>query len=52
MLHIPIVDMQPPSAEQFSEALRFIDRHRARGEPVAVHCLMGQAGPARFSRPI
>lgn len=41
-LHIPIVDMQPPSAEQFCEALRFIDHHRARGEPVAVHCLMGQ----------
>jgi atypical dual specificity phosphatase len=41
-LHIPIVDMQPPSAEQFGEALRFIDHHRARGEPVAVHCLMGQ----------
>jgi atypical dual specificity phosphatase len=41
-LHIPIVDMQPPSAEQFTEALRFIDQHRARGEPVAVHCLMGQ----------
>jgi atypical dual specificity phosphatase len=41
-LHIPIVDMQPPSAAQFYEALRFIDLHRARGEPVAVHCLMGQ----------
>jgi atypical dual specificity phosphatase len=41
-LHIPIVDMQPPSADQFSEALWFIDYHCARGEPVAVHCLMGQ----------
>ena len=50
MLHIPIVDMQPPSAEQFSEALRFIDRHRARGEPVAVHCLMGAGRTGLDSR--
>ncbi|MFL5759740.1 MAG: dual specificity protein phosphatase family protein [Thermomicrobiales bacterium] len=42
VLHIPVVDMQPPTAQQFTEALRFIDDHRARGEPVAVHCLMGQ----------
>jgi len=42
VLHLPVVDMQPPAAMQFSEALRFIDYHRARSEPVAVHCLMGQ----------
>jgi atypical dual specificity phosphatase len=41
-LHIPVVDMTPPSPEQLLAALDFIDRHRANGRPVAVHCLMGQ----------
>ncbi len=42
VLHIPVVDMTPPSPEQILTALDFIDRHRANGRPVAVHCLMGQ----------
>jgi atypical dual specificity phosphatase len=42
VLHIPVVDMTPPSPEQLLAALEFIDRHRANGRPVAVHCLMGQ----------
>lgn len=41
-LHIPVVDMTPPSPQQIQAALDFIDRHRAHARPVAVHCLMGQ----------
>ncbi|MGH2558003.1 MAG: protein-tyrosine phosphatase family protein [Thermomicrobiales bacterium] len=41
-LHIPIVDLQPPTPAQFREGLAFIDRLRMAGQPVAVHCLMGQ----------
>lgn len=41
-LHLPVEDMTAPTPEQFERALRFIDRHRLRGTPVVVHCLMGQ----------
>jgi protein-tyrosine phosphatase len=41
-LHIPVTDMSAPTPRQFEEALAFIDRMRAAGRPVAVHCLMGQ----------
>jgi atypical dual specificity phosphatase len=41
-LHLPVDDMTPPSPDQLLTALAFIDRHRAHGRPVAVHCLMGQ----------
>jgi atypical dual specificity phosphatase len=41
-LHLPVVDLSPPTTEQLHEALAFIDHHRAHGRPVAVHCLMGQ----------
>jgi atypical dual specificity phosphatase len=42
MLHLPVADFGPPTTAQFLDALRFIDRHRAEGTPVAVHCLAGQ----------
>ncbi|HET8524797.1 MAG TPA: dual specificity protein phosphatase family protein [Thermomicrobiales bacterium] len=41
-LHIPIVDLQPPTPDEFRLALAFIDEQRAQGQRVAVHCLMGQ----------
>lgn len=41
-LHIPVLDMSAPTPRQFEEALAFIDRMRAAGRAVAVHCLMGQ----------
>lgn len=41
-LHLPVVDLTPPTPEQLLAALAFIDEHRAHGRPVAVHCLMGQ----------
>jgi polymorphic toxin system DSP-PTPase phosphatase-like protein len=41
-LHLPVDDLTPPAPEQILTALAFIDRHRAHGRPVAVHCLMGQ----------
>jgi|SRR5579883_552105 atypical dual specificity phosphatase len=41
-LHLPIADLAPPTPQQFFEALEFIDRQRAQGRSVAVHCLMGQ----------
>jgi atypical dual specificity phosphatase len=41
-LHLPIEDLAPPTPEQFLVAVDFIDRQRAKGKAVAVHCLMGQ----------
>jgi atypical dual specificity phosphatase len=41
-LHIPVRDMTAPSPEQFDAALDFIDRQRASGRRVLVHCLVGQ----------
>ncbi len=41
-LHLPVPDFHPPSVEQFLGALGFLDRERAGGIPVAVHCLAGQ----------
>lgn len=41
-LHIPIEDLRAPTAEQFRQALAFIDQQRARGRKVVVHCLVGQ----------
>lgn len=42
VLHLPVIDMTPPTPDQIAAALAFIDGHRAHGRPVAVHCLMGQ----------
>lgn len=42
VLHLPVVDLTPPSPHQFQVALDFIDRARSHGKGVAVHCLMGQ----------
>jgi len=41
-LHLPVPDMTPPTAAQLRTALAFIDRQRAAGRTVAVHCRMGQ----------
>lgn len=42
LLHLPVIDLTPPTAEQLSLALQFIDRQRAQDRPVLVHCLAGQ----------
>jgi atypical dual specificity phosphatase len=41
-LHLPVPDFHAPSADQLRAALAFIDRHRADGAAVAVHCRAGQ----------
>lgn len=41
-LHIPIEDLRAPTPEQFQDSLAFIDRQRALGRRVVVHCLVGQ----------
>lgn len=41
-LHLPVDDLTAPTPEQLDLALAFIDRQRALGRKVAVHCLMGQ----------
>jgi atypical dual specificity phosphatase len=41
-LHLPVVDLTPPTPAQLTYALEFIDWHRAHSQAVAVHCLMGQ----------
>ncbi len=41
-LHLPVPDFQAPSPDQLRAALAFIDRHRAEGLGVAVHCRAGQ----------
>lgn len=46
VLHVPVQDMTAPLPEQFLQALDFIDRQRARGKRVAVHCLVGQGRTA------
>ena len=46
-LHLPVVDMTPPTPEQLGAALEFIDWQLAHGRPVVVHCLVGQGRPAR-----
>jgi atypical dual specificity phosphatase len=41
-LHLPVDDLTAPTPEQLDRALGFIDRQRAHGRAVAVHCLVGQ----------
>ena len=41
-LHIPVPDMTAPTPGQMEEALSFVDRQRALGRRVVVHCLVGQ----------
>jgi protein-tyrosine phosphatase len=41
-LHLPVDDMTAPTPEQIETALAFIDRQRASGRAVAVHCKVGQ----------
>ena len=41
-LHLPVDDLRAPTPEQLRAALAFIDRQRAGGRRVVVHCLVGQ----------
>ena len=41
-LHVPVDDLTAPTPEQLETALAFIDRQRATGRAVAVHCKVGQ----------
>lgn len=41
-LHLPVDDLTAPTPPQLRTALAFIDWHRALGQRVAVHCLVGQ----------
>jgi atypical dual specificity phosphatase len=41
-LHLPVIDMTPPTPLQLMDALAFIDHHTAQNRPVLVHCLVGQ----------
>jgi atypical dual specificity phosphatase len=41
-LHLPVPDFTAPSPDQLRAALAFIDRQRADGTAVAVHCRAGQ----------
>ena len=40
--HLPVPDLSAPAPEQLRAALAFLDRQRAEGRVVAVHCRMGQ----------
>eukprot|EP01063_Lacrimia_lanifica_P040008 TRINITY_DN8941_c0_g1_i1.p1 TRINITY_DN8941_c0_g1~~TRINITY_DN8941_c0_g1_i1.p1 ORF type:complete len:316 (+),score=77.56 TRINITY_DN8941_c0_g1_i1:101-1048(+) len=40
-LHLPVVDLTPPSIEQLAAGCRFIQAHVAKGEAVLVHCREG-----------
>jgi atypical dual specificity phosphatase len=42
VLHLPIPDLHAPTPDQFMRALSFVDRQRAAGRAVVVHCLVGQ----------
>ncbi len=40
-LHVPIKDFSAPTTELIDQAVAFIDRQRAAGRPVLVHCAAG-----------
>jgi atypical dual specificity phosphatase len=42
VLHLPVIDMMPPSVEQMRQAVEFIESEVRSGGRVAVHCLAGQ----------
>lgn len=41
-LHLPVDDLTAPTPEELDCALGFIDRQRALGRAVVVHCLVGE----------
>lgn len=41
-LHLPVPDLTAPTPAQLLSGLAFIDEHRAQGEPIVVHCKVGQ----------
>ena len=42
VLHLPVLDLTPPTTRQLIRALEFIDEQQTLGKAVVVHCLMGQ----------
>lgn len=40
-LHLPIVDMTPPTQQQLDQAIAFIEAQLKDGRPVVVHCHAG-----------
>ena len=45
-LRIPVVDYCSPTREQLQESLHYIERHRAQGSMVYVHCKAGRGRSA------
>jgi atypical dual specificity phosphatase len=41
ILHLPVVDMTPPSEEQLVQAVRFLESVVSSGGRAAVHCVAG-----------
>ena len=41
-VHVPVPDMEAPTAEQFEHCIAVIDKAQASGMGVAVHCLAGR----------
>jgi atypical dual specificity phosphatase len=41
-LRLPVRDFTAPSLDQLTEAMRFIEEHLARNEPIVVHCRGGK----------
>jgi atypical dual specificity phosphatase len=42
VLRLPVRDFTAPSLDQLTEAMRFIEEHLARNEPIVVHCRGGK----------
>lgn len=40
--HVPVMDFFPPSLDQMSECVEFIERRHREGDRVLVHCAAGQ----------
>ena len=48
-LRIPILDATPPSTQQFLRAIEWIDRRRAEGKGVLIHCAQGHGRSATIT---
>ena len=47
--HVPILDGEPPSDVQFSEAVQWIARWHGEGRPALIHCAQGHGRTATIS---
>jgi len=45
-LHLPVIDHIEPTVDELEAAVEFIERHRAKGERVLVHCKGGHGRSA------